>query len=120
MTAYSSCHVSYEDDSGNTYEATFTPETGYSEGEVLEIKEQVSSNEEAMELARRRLRKANKGEMTGSFKMQGDPELMSGNTVELAGWGDFDGKWSIDEAAHSVSKNGYTTSIKISKVIEGY
>lgn len=119
-TAYSSCHVSYEDDSGNTYEATFAPQTGYSEGEVLEVSEQVSSNAEALELAQRRLRAANKGEMTGSLKMLGDTRLQAGTNVEISGWGDFDGKWSIDSAEHSISSSGYTTSIKISKTIEGY
>ena len=120
LTAYSSCHVSYEDDSGNTYEATFTPQTGYSEGEVLEVTEQVSSNAEALELAKRRLRQENKGEMTGTLKMLGDTRLQAGVNVEISGWGDFNGKWSIDSATHTINKNGYTTNINISKVIEGY
>lgn len=121
MTGYASCHVSYEDDSGNTYEATFTPETGFSEGEVLEISsEPVSSNAEALELAKRRLRAENKGEMTGRLKMTGDPQLQAGLNVEVSGWGDFDGKWTIEKAVHSVSNNGYTTDIDISKVVEGY
>lgn len=120
LTAYSSCHVSYEDDNGNTYEATFAPQTGYSEGEVLEVTEQVSSNAEALELAKRRLRKENKGELTGSLKMLGDTRLQAGVNIELSGWGDFDGKWSIESATHTISKNGYTTNIKISKAIEGY
>lgn len=119
-TAYSSCHVSYEDDSGNTYEATFTPPTGYAEGDVLEVSEQVSSNEEAMILAQKRLRQENKGEMTGSFSMIGDTRLLAGMVVEIKGWGDFDGNWMIEKATHSVSRNGYTVDIEISKVIEGY
>ena len=118
MTAYSSCHVSYEDDSGNTYEATFTPPTGYSEGEVLEVKEQVSSNEEAMELAIRRLRKANKGEITGKIKMPGNPDMVAGINILLSGFGDFDGKYSVDKSTHKIPP--YTTDIEISKVVEGY
>lgn len=118
-TAYSSCHVSYEDDQGNAYEATFTPETAYSEGEVLEVTEQVDSNEAAMELAKRKLRAANKGEITGSFSMAGDPRLVAGVNVELEGWGDFDGKYSIEKSRHQV-KGGYTTDIDIAKVVEGY
>lgn len=119
-TAYSSCHVSYEDDDGNTYEATFTPETSFSEGEVLEVKEEVSSNEEAMTLAQKRLRIANKGEMTGSFTVPGDTRLQAGNNITLKDFGDFDGKWSIEKATHKVAGDGYTTSIDICKVIEGY
>lgn len=119
-TAYSSCHVSYEDDDGNTYEATFTPPTNFSEGEVLEVKEEVSSNAEAMTLAQKRLRIANKGEMTGNFTLRGDTTLQAGNNITLKGFGDFDGKWSIDKATHKISSSGYTTSIDIYKVIEGY
>lgn len=118
MAAYSSCHVSYEDDQGNSYEATFTPSTAYSEGEVLEVTEQVGSNKEAMELAKRRLRAANKGEITGKFKMAGDPRLVAGNNIQLKGFGDFDGKYSIDKSVHKVPP--YTTEIEISKVVEGY
>lgn len=117
-TAYSSCHVSYEDDDGTSYEATFTPPTAFSEGEVLEVKEQVSSNEEAMELAKRRLRKENKGEITGQIKMMGDPRLVAGATIELSGFGDFDGKYSIEKATHKIPP--YTTDLEISKVVEGY
>ena len=120
-TAYASCHVSYEDENGNTYEATFTPATGYAEGDVLEVNEEVHSNQEAMELAKKRLRKENKGEMTAKFKLvPGDPRMLAGVNAEISGWGDFDGKWSVEKAAHSVSKSGYTTEIELSKVIEGY
>ena len=118
MTAYSSCHVSYEDDNGTTYEATFTPPTGYSEGEVLEVKEQVGSNDEAMELAVRRLRKANKGEITGKIKMPGNPDMVAGINIVLSGFGDFDGKYSVDKSTHKIPP--YTTEIEISKVVEGY
>ena len=118
MTAYSSCHVSYEDDNGNTYEATFTPPTGYAEGEVLEVKEQVSSNAEAMELAIRRLRKENKGEITGKITMPGNPDMVAGINIQLAGFGDFDGKYSVDKATHKIPP--YTTEIEISKVVEEY
>lgn len=118
MTAYASCHVSYEDADGNSYEATYTPETAYSEGEVLEVTEQVGSDAEAMELAMRRLRKENKGEITGQIQMLGDPRLVAGANIELNGFGDFDGKYTIEKAVHKVPT--YTTSIEISKVVEGY
>lgn len=118
-TAYSACHVSYDDQNGNTYEATFTPETAYSEGEVLEVTEEVGSNEEAMTLAKKRLRAANKGETTASFTMTGDPDLVTGCNIEVCGWGDFDGKYSIDKAVHSINGK-YTTKIDCSKVLEGY
>lgn len=117
-TAYSSCHVSYEDDDGNSYEATFTPATAFSEGEVLEVKEQVSSNAEAMELAKRRLRKANKGEITGQLKTMGDPRLVAGATIELSGFGDFDGKYTVEKATHKIPP--YTTDLELSRVVEGY
>ena len=117
---YASCHVSYEDDQGVTYEATFTPSTGYSGGEVLEVTEQVDDNIMALDLAKRRLRMENKKEMTGSFTVPGDPNLVAGVNVTLKGWGDFDGKYSVEKSSHKVSSGGYTTSIEIARCIEGY
>jgi hypothetical protein len=87
-TAYSKCHVSYSTEDGTTYEATFTPATAFSEGEVLEVTEEVGSNAEALTLAKKRLRAANKGEMTGSLTMVGDPALQAGLNVAVSGWGD--------------------------------
>ena len=120
-TAYSSCHVSYtEPNTGTTIEYTYTPTSGDGTGEVLEISEKVSSREEARRLAMKRLREKNRAEFSASFTLSGDASLVAGITVNVSGWGAFDGKYIIETATHSLSRSGYTTQLKLSKVLEGY
>ncbi|WP_217958070.1 phage late control D family protein [Acutalibacter muris] len=121
--SYSSCHVTYTDPpSGKTYEATFqAPDAAANgSGQVLEINEKVSSNAEAKTLAEKRLREKNGQQFTASFNLVGDARLVAGLTVIVEGYGAFDGKYIIECATHSVSSSGYTTNIKLRRVLEGY
>lgn len=119
-TAYSECRVQYTDpDTQQTFEGAYTcPTTGT--GQVLEINEAVSSNGEALELAQMRLREKNKNEFSASFTLVGDADLVAGLTVNVGGYGAFDGKYIIETATHSVSGSGYTTGLKLRRVLEGY
>lgn len=120
-TSYSSCHVSYTDpSSGKTIEYTYTPRIDNpGTGEVLEVSEKVSDREEARKLAMKRLRQKNKNRFSASLKVIGNTMLAAGATVGISGWGDFDGKYIIATASHSIG-NGYTTSLKLRKVLEEY
>ena len=88
--------------------------------QVLEIKEKVSSNAEAKTLAEKRLREKNGQQFTASFTLVGDAGLVAGVTVTVKGYGAFDGKYIVESATHSVSSSGYTTSVKLRRVLEGY
>lgn len=122
-TAYSSCRVKYTDPaSKKTYEATYTaPDASKdSNGQTLEINEKVSSNAEAKALAEKRLREKNSQEFKASFNLAGDARLVAGITVNVEGYGAFDGKYIIETASHSVSSSGYKTNITLRRVLEGY
>ena len=122
-TAYSSCRVKYTDPtSKTTYEATYTaPDVSKdSNGQTLEINEKVSSNAEAEALAEKRLREKNSQEFKASFNLAGDARLVAGITVNVEGYGAFDGKYIIETASHSVSSSGYKTNITLRRVLEGY
>ena len=80
----------------------------------------VGSVGEARALAEKQLRLHNKFGQTAGFTFPGDPGLVAGITVELAGWGFGDGKYIIKKAAHTVGGGGYTTKITLRKVLEGY
>ena len=83
--------------------------------------EKVSTREEARQLAMKRLRQKNKSEYKASFTLTGDTRLVAGVTVEVSGYGAFDGKYIIETATHSVSKSGgYKTDITLRRVLEGY
>lgn len=122
-TAYSACHVKYKKTNGKEIEYTYVPPGGKKDKDnILEVSsEKVDTTAEAKTLAIAKLRAANKGETTGSFTMPGDASLCAGLTVQVKGFGAFDGKYIIEESRHTISKSqGYKTSVKIRKVITGY
>ena len=50
----------------------------------------------------------------------GDVALVEGVTVDVAGYGGFDGKHIVETATHSVTASGYTLQVKLRRVLEGY
>jgi len=120
-TKYSACRVSYTDpDSGNTIEYTFTAPKSNSDDPVLEVNEKVESTEDARRLARKRLREKNRFEYQADFTLVGDVGLVAGSTVNVSGWGFYDGKYIIDSARHGVGSSGHTVAITLHRVLEGY
>lgn len=122
-TAYSACHVKYKKTDGKEIEYTYVPPGGkLDKDNQLEVSnEKVETTAEAKTLAIAKLRAANKGETSGSFTMPGDATLCAGLTVQVSGFGAFNGKYMIEESKHTISKSGgYKTGIKLRKVITGY
>lgn len=119
-TAYSSCHVIYTDpNTKQTIEYTYTPENANTDGQTLEVKQKVTSVEEAKELARKSLRAKNKGETTAEFTLIGDVDYVAGITVRVYGYGEFNDKYIVEQAGHTVT-GGYKTNIKLRSCLEGY
>lgn len=116
---YKACHVQCNDtDSGSNIEATFT-DPSKSEGKTLQVKEQVKSIAEAERLAKKKLREKNREEVTMSIDSMGNFNLFASETVNLFGFGRFDGKYIIVTAKHDIG-NGYTTSIDLRRCLDGY
>ena len=119
-TAYTSCHVSYSDsEKKETIEYTFTPDSSAGTGQVLEINEKVADTAEAMRIAKKRWREKNEGEITASFSMVGDVQLVAGVVVQLRGFQSFDRKYRVKSAKHKLL-GGYTTDIELVQILEGY
>lgn len=117
---YSSCRVKYHNaKSKQDIEYTFTPKNKPATGKVLAINEKVSSVAEAEKLAKKKLREKNKDEVRVSMTVPGNILLVGGVTVKIAGWGKFDGKYFVESAKHGAG-SGYTTSIELRRVLEGY
>lgn len=118
---YSKCHVSYTNPQTNeTIEYTYTPRTSDTGGQTLEINEKVNTREEARQLAMKRLRQKNKSEFSAEFSLVGDTSLVAGVNIEVEDFGMFDGKYIIETATHNVTGSGYTTQIKLRRVLEDY
>ncbi|HHU7907749.1 TPA: late control D family protein, partial [Escherichia coli] len=66
------------------------------------------------------LRLKNRYQNTGSLVLVGDTRLVAGVTINLEGFGSFSGKYLISKAVHSIGTSGYTTSIDVRRVINGY
>ena len=67
----------------------------------------------------KRLREKNAQEFTCSFKMAGDVQLVAGIVVRLQGFQQFDKKYRVKSAKHSLT-GGYTTDIDLVQILEGY
>ncbi|WP_443683438.1 phage late control D family protein [Phascolarctobacterium faecium] len=115
---YAACRVSYQHGSSKSnIEATYT--VIGKKGKTLQVNEQVESVAAALNLAKKRLREKNKDEVTGSLNMLGNFVLLSGVTVNLLGFGAFDGRYLITRASHDIG-SGYTTNIDVRRCLNGY
>lgn len=123
-TQYSSCRVSYTNPAtGQCITATAKVEDYKAKSknnQQLEISARVSSIGEAKTLAEKHLRQHNRYAQTAGFTLVGNPNLVAGVTVQLKKWGTWSGKYIVTQAVHSVNGGGYTTQIKLRKVLEGY
>ena len=88
------------------------------DGQTYEFKHKVTSQAEALELAKCQLRQRNKGETTAEFTLVGDVDYVAGITVTVYGYGEFDGKYIVEQAQHSIT-GGYKVQIKLRSVLEG-
>ncbi len=88
-------------------------------GRILYVREQVKDVSEAERLAKKKLREANKDEMTGEFVTLGRTDLAAGQVAELSGFGHFDGNYLIMRAVHEVRRE-YTTKASVRRCLDGY
>lgn len=117
---YRAVHVEHHSPKGRkNYSFDYVPSNAPKTGRTLVIRERVGSIKEAERLAKKRLRKANKDANKATFTMMGDIRLVAGVTVNVKGYGNFDGKYIVTQAVHSKS-NGYETKVELRKVLEGY
>ncbi|KEO84753.1 phage late control D family protein [Tumebacillus flagellatus] len=115
---YSACEVTYLDPQKKvTYHGYFKPSWAPENGPVLKINDRVGSDEEAQRRAKTALREKNKSGTQGKFTLMGDINLLQSFTVDVVGWGDFDGRYIIDSATHKIGSGGYTVDLSIRKVL---
>ncbi|WP_312117959.1 phage late control D family protein [Brevibacillus reuszeri] len=117
---YRSCRVEFHDPKKKKkIRAVFTPPNAPKTGRELFINQKVESVAEAMRLAKKKLREANKNAVQVSLSMVGDPLYVAGITLDLNDFGFFDGKYIVTQATHS-QQSGYDTSLQLRRCLEGY
>ena len=118
---YKACHVKYKHQEKDEYiEYTYeAPDKKDKEGQTLEVNEKVETLEEAEKLAKKRLREKNRGEVTVSLTTPGNFALSAGNTIELAGFHFYDGKYMITRAVHDIG-SAYTVKVDLRRCLDEY
>ncbi len=96
---------------------TYKPPGAPATGPILKLNQSVSSQAEALRVARNELRNKNKESGKASLSLVGDVRLAAGMTINVKGWGKFDAKYIVVSATHAVSGSGYTTGVEIRKVL---
>lgn len=109
---YTGCSIQYTDvKTGEKIEYTYKLKNA-SSNKIYNINEKADDLASAERMCKARLRTLNRGEVTGSLGLPGNANLIAGVNVLIKGFGNFDGKYFVDKASHTVNK-GYTTSIDI-------
>jgi len=77
------------------------------------------ARDQAVEQSKTALREKNKSEWTCDLTIMGNPLVVSGITFMVEGFGEHDGKYIVETAAHTLD-GSYTTKITGRRVLEGY
>ena len=111
---YKSAKVQYHDPvKDETFEAEEDDDAVEGTGRTLEINQKADTPSDAQKIAKEKLRKANRREITGNITLMGDLRFVGSSNVKISGFGAFDGVYSIEKATHSVSSS-YTTKLDLS------
>lgn len=113
---YKSCEVNYKHGKKSEEIGGKFDDPTKSKGMTLKINKKVSSQAEAEKLARNELRQKNKEEVKITLSLIGNFLYLSGNVIQLAGYGEFDGRYIIEKASHKVG-SGYTVDIELRKCL---
>ena len=117
---YTQCVVGYTDAASSATTAkSFQPELPPTTGKVLTINKRIEHPAQAERVAKAELRAKNCREMTGSFECMGDTRLRAGTVLRLTGWGGFDTDYMVQQATHSLSRDGgYRTGVELVRALE--
>lgn len=117
---YTACRVRHQQGKGKAViEGVFTVPNANGQNKILEVKESVKNEAEAVRLAKKKLREKNKDAVKIGLTIPGNLEAVAGVTTLIEGFGKLDGKYIITKAGHSIS-NGYTTSLDLRRCLDGY
>lgn len=112
---YKSCKVTHVKNK-KTIAATFTPKSAPKTQRILEVKQEVSSQAEAMKLARKKLREKNKNATLFTLNVMSVVPIRAGMTFNLVDFGKLSGKY----IAYKVVYSGSNITLELRRCLEGY
>lgn len=114
---YKACRVEhYDSRKKKKITATFTAPNTPKVGRTLVIKQEVSSQAEALRLARKKLREVNKNATTITLEIVSYKHIDAGMTFDVIGFGNLNGKYIASRVVHKP----FSVSLELRKCLEGY
>ena len=114
---YKSCEVNYKNGKKSENISAKYDDPNKKSGMTLKINKKVATQAEAEKLAKNELRQKNKEETKTSLTLIGNFMFLSGNTINLEGYGNFDGHYIIEKANHKLG-NGYEVNIELRRCLD--
>lgn len=118
-TSYAGCRIKYRNaKKGKVIDYLYTIKDITDSDKIYEINSIVTSYDEAVRLAKKKLREVNKKQCTATLNVFGDLRYVGAVCVDLSEFGAFSGKYFVDKATHNFL--GYNVDLEMHKVLEGY
>jgi phage protein D len=118
--SYGSCVCSYFDPLSKKLVQALANDPNSESVDTLAIVERLENSQQATLRAQSHLHVSNMQQIKGEITMPGTMIYRAGNRVTLSGFGAFDSvKFIVEEAHHSLRKNGYTTRLRLRTTITG-
>jgi len=116
---YWKCQVKYQKGKEKTVIEGEFAAPNKEKGRILFVREQVEDTAEAERLAKKKLREANKEQITGTFTTIGNHNFAAGQIIEMKNFGKFDGRYLATKVTHTINEQ-YTTQVDIRRCLDGY
>jgi len=111
---YCAAQVSYWDTKLKKVVTASIDNKGVTGGDSLIITQRFENKQQAILHAKAALQKANIRQVEGNFTVIGDPRLVSGNNVDLTGFGKLSGSYQIRTSKHTISRSdGYSNDVEV-------
>lgn len=118
--SYKKCVVTYFDPLSKALISAQASDPNTTSADTLALVERIENSQQATLRAQSHLHTANMQQIKGELQMPGTMLYRAGNTVTLSGFGAFDGvKFIVQEGRHTLSRQGYITTLHLRNVIQG-
>lgn len=113
---YRACKAIYHDPATKEVIEHMVEDAAFPGGDVLKLTGRCETATQAETKARSALERANQGERKGSLVVPGEPSMVAGLVIAVAGLGVMDGRYLIETSRHAIDRRGgYTTELEVTR-----